>query len=222
MYYKHGGLITAPFNLYFANHFKHDHDYLPYPKLDSAFRNHIHIKNHWKEIREEVLKIYKDGQMKKIENDLFFRKISDSKWKRFYIKWYGPALEEACEKLPKTVSILENIPEIKSAMISVLEPGSIITPHIGPYRGVLRYHLGLLTPTDSDNCWIKVDGIKYSWHDGEDVLFDDTYVHEVQNNTDELRIILFCDVQRCLDDSISNSVLDMSSQIARVTTRDNK
>jgi aspartyl/asparaginyl beta-hydroxylase (cupin superfamily) len=55
----------------------------------------------------------------------------------------------------------------------------VITPHTGPANFVLRYHLGLVIPEDRDNCWIKLDDEKYSWKEGEDLLFDDTFTHEV-------------------------------------------
>jgi beta-hydroxylase len=61
----------------------------------------------------------------------------------------------------------------------------------------LRYHLGLSTP-NSDDCRIFVDGQIYAWRDGEDVMFDETYVHWVKNETPQTRVILFCDVERPL------------------------
>ena len=41
-----------------------------------------------------------------------------------------------------------------------------------------------------------VDGKDYFWEEGKSVLFDDTYLHEVQNNTDEMRIALLLDIKR--------------------------
>ena len=43
-----------------------------------------------------------------------------------------------------------------------------------------------------------MDGEPYSWRDGESVVFDETYVHEAYNKTQQNRIILFCDVERPL------------------------
>ena len=54
-----------------------------------------------------------------------------------------------------------------------------------------------MTP-NSDACRILVDGVPYAWRDGEGVLFDETYLHWVENDTDETRIVLFCDVERPL------------------------
>jgi beta-hydroxylase len=82
-------------------------------------------------------------------------------------------------------------------MFAELPPGGQLNPHRDPFAGSLRYHLGLITPND-DRCYIDVDGQRYSWRDGEGVIFDETYVHEAYNRTLENRIILFCDIERPL------------------------
>ncbi len=79
-------------------------------------------------------------------------------------------------------------------MFAMLPPGSTLTLHRDPYAGSLRYHLGLDTPND-DGCTIVVDGERYSWRDGEDVVFDETYLHWAENTTQKDRIILFCDIE---------------------------
>ncbi len=167
--------------------------------------------------RYSGMAVYKQDGMTKIKGDQFFGHIADDhKWKKYYIKWYGNILEDAYVKMPFTSKLIDSIPEIQSAMISVLEPGSVITPHVGPFRGAMRYHLGLSTPND-DNCCIKVDGIVYSWRDGEDILFDDTFIHEVKNNTNSPRFILFCDVKRPVNGCITKKILDWSCKIAKRT-----
>ena len=45
-------------------------------------------------------------------------------------------------------------------------------------------------------CYILVNGERYDWKEREDVLFDDTYKHEVWNKTDGRRVVLFLDVLR--------------------------
>jgi len=47
-------------------------------------------------------------------------------------------------------------------------------------------------------CRIFIDGQPYSWREGEDLLFDETYLHYAENTTSDDRIILFCDVERPL------------------------
>jgi beta-hydroxylase len=59
----------------------------------------------------------------------------------------------------------------------------------------LRYHLGLLTP-NSPKCFMTLDGVEHSWFDGEELLFDQSYLHSAVNQTDNIRVILFCDVEK--------------------------
>ena len=76
-----------------------------------------------------------------------------------------------------------------------LPDGSRLPRHRDPYAGSLRYHLGLITPND-DRCFIEVDGERYSWRDGEGVMFDETYLHYAENQSGQNRLILFCDIER--------------------------
>ena len=106
---------------------------------------------------------------------------------------------------PKTVELVSRIPNVKGAMFALLPGGSHLNPHRDPFAGSLRYHLGLSTP-NSDNCRIYVDGQPYAWRDGEDVMFDETYVHWVKNETDVTRVILFCDIERPLSSPLMTRI----------------
>jgi beta-hydroxylase len=90
-------------------------------------------------------------------------------------------------------------------MFAVLPPGSKLNAHRDPFAGSLRYHLGLSTP-NSDACRIYIDGDLYAWRDGEDIVFDETYVHSAANDTDQTRVILFCDVERPLHTPIMRGI----------------
>jgi len=157
------------------------------------FPNINKLRSAFSLIKEEAMTAFKLS--KPIKNDLFFRHLADDGWKRFYIKWYGPPDSLAIKECPNTVKLLESMPEVHLGMFSILMPGSRIPPHYGPTRMCLRYHLGISTP-NNEECNIKIGNNKYFWKDNEDVMFDDTYVHEVINNTNSPRIILFLDVER--------------------------
>jgi beta-hydroxylase len=90
-------------------------------------------------------------------------------------------------------------------MFALLPPGGKLNRHRDPFAGSLRYHLGLVTP-NSDACRIFVDGEPYSWRDGQDLLFDETYIHSAENATATTRIILFCDVERPLRTRLMQAV----------------
>jgi beta-hydroxylase len=158
------------------------------------------LRENWKMIREEALALNNEGRIKAADkyNDFGFNSFFRTGWKRFYLKWYDEPLPSAKAACPKTVELLESIPGIEGAMFATLGPNSRLVRHRDPYAGSLRYHLGLVTPTSPGECRIFVDGQSYTWHDGEDLLFDETYVHYAENTTNETRIILFCDVERPL------------------------
>ena len=68
----------------------------------------------------------------------------------------------------------------------------------------MRFMIPTHIPKDRKNVFLCVNGIKYSWKEGEGVLWDDTFVHKVYNNTDEVRVLIYMDVIRPLDnESIS-------------------
>lgn len=50
--------------------------------------------------------------------------------------------------------------------------------------------------TIRDECFIPVDEEDYSWRDGEDVIFDETFIHNAENNSRVDHLIFFCDVVR--------------------------
>ena len=153
------------------------------------------LTKNWKIFRDEALSSYKTYTT--IKNDMFFESIveKEEEWTKLYIKWHSDLDPIAMQKCPKSCKIIESLPDVKVAMFSVLAPGAKILPHCGPYKGCLRYHLGLSIP-DSSNCFININNKKYHWKDGEGILLDDTYEHWVENNTDKPRIILFCDIVR--------------------------
>ncbi|MFN2185168.1 MAG: aspartyl/asparaginyl beta-hydroxylase domain-containing protein [Anaerolineae bacterium] len=163
-----------------------------FPQLDL-------LRDHWKEIREEAAHLFDQGFIRAAEkkNDASFNSFFKQGWKRFYLKWYGEPLPSAEALCPRTVELLGRLPDVKAAMFALLPPGSKLNPHRDPFAGSLRYHLGLITP-NSEDCRIFVDGQMHAWRDGEDVVFDETYVHWAENRTDQTRVILFCDVVRPL------------------------
>jgi beta-hydroxylase len=158
------------------------------------------LRDNWQVIRDEALASFDAGRIKTSDgyNDWGFNSFFRNGWKRFYLKWYDDPLPSAERTCPRTVALLQSIPSIKGAMFATLSPGARLQTHRDPYAGSLRYHLGLVTPTHPGVCRIIVDDQEYSWRDGEDLMFDETYIHYAENTTDETRLILFCDVERPL------------------------
>ncbi|MCK9509768.1 MAG: aspartyl/asparaginyl beta-hydroxylase domain-containing protein [Pigmentiphaga sp.] len=170
------------------------------PFIDAApFPGLRILDDNWEIIRDEARALAEAQRIKAAEqnNDAGFNSFFKTGWKRFYLKWYDAQHPSAAEFCPQTVRLLRGIPEVKAAMFAVLPPGAKLNPHRDPFAGSLRYHLGLDTPND-DGCFIEVDGERYSWRDGQSVIFDETYIHWAENTTGQTRTILFCDIERPL------------------------
>lgn len=155
------------------------------------------LQDNWQTIRDEALNLDNLEKIKAAEknDDAGFNSFFKVGWKRFYLKWYEASHPSAAQYCPKTVALLKQIPEVKAAMFAELPPGGRLNEHRDPFAGSLRYHLGLVTP-NNDSCFIMVNNERYSWRDGESVMFDETYIHWAKNNSNVNRIILFCDVER--------------------------
>jgi beta-hydroxylase len=155
------------------------------------------LQENWPTIREEGLRLIELKKIKASEqnNDAGFNSFFKTGWKRFYLKWYDASHPSAERMCPQTYALLQGIPSVKAAMFAELPPGAKLNPHRDPFAGSMRYHLGLATPND-DRCFIEVDGQRYSWRDGQGVIFDETYIHWAENASDSDRLILFCDVER--------------------------
>ena len=196
--------LFAPYNLlmyaFSAAPAKPILDRRSFPQLDLLQAN-------WQTIRDEALHLTDAGHIRGTtkNNDASFNSFIKQGWKRFYLKWYGEPLASAQALCPKTVELLNSIPDIKAAMFATLAPNSKLNPHRDPFAGSLRYHLGLITPNSRD-CRIFVDGEEHAWGDGKDVVFDETFVHWVENKTDQTRVILFADVERPLTSPLMSSI----------------
>jgi aspartyl/asparaginyl beta-hydroxylase (cupin superfamily) len=113
--------------------------------------------------------------------------------------------------------ILQNLisdPDIFTASISILEPHVSIPAHRGYFKGFLRYQLCIETSDDDINKpYIICGGEKYTWKTGEGVLFDDVFLHQVVNNSNSRRIVLYFDVLR---NDISDELKTINKLMAKI------
>ena len=117
-------------------------------------------------------------------------------WKVFIFDAYGMKSEINRERCPETAKLIDAIPDLEVAFFSVLEPGAHLAAHRGAYKGLIRAHLGLVVPEPNEKVRMQVGNEMIHWHEGKVVLFDDTYRHEVWNDTDGVRVVLLIDVPR--------------------------
>lgn len=198
-YFLKPELLTLPFSklisLFVSNP--------PVVDKDKFFPEGKELEANWLQIRDELLEVLKDeSHIPKFHEVDGIQKFISAKdnvpWRVFGLKAFDKWIEPNIRKTPHTVELLKKIPNVSLAMFSILDAGKRIPRHFGFFRGVFRYHLGLMIPdtTRGGECYITCGGVRYDWKEGEGVLFDDTYTHEVWNKTDQKRVVLFLDVLR--------------------------
>jgi beta-hydroxylase len=173
------------------------------PVLDNAdFPWVPALEDNWQRIRTEL-----DAVLVNPEEIPAFHQISPDQqristgdsWKTYAFYVFGNRVDDNCAACPRTAGLLDGLPGLQNAWFSILAPRYHIPPHKGPTRAVIRCHLGLKVPAAREQCWLRVDQQVCHWDEGRCLVFDDTYEHEVKNDTDEVRVVLFLDFDRPMD-----------------------
>ena len=157
------------------------------------------LDHRWREIRIELESILEmRDSVPNIQDISREQEVlsTDEKWKTFFFYGCQTPITKNCNRCPITAELLADIPDIHTAMFSILAPGKHIPEHRGIYKVYIRYHLALIVPKARENCLITVNHQPRMWTEGESFIFDDTYVHEVRNDTEEERVVLIIDIER--------------------------
>src|SRR5262249_45664033 len=119
------------------------------------------------------------------------------RWSAFHLYKLGKRVEENAVKAPRTMKVLEGVPQpdqpgrTPAVMFSLLKPKTRIPPHTGVPNARVVTHLPLIVPED---CGFRVGNDTRQWVPGRAWVFDDTIEHEAWNNSDKLRVVLIFDV----------------------------
>jgi aspartyl/asparaginyl beta-hydroxylase (cupin superfamily) len=157
------------------------------------------VERAWPKVRAEL-----DAVMPRREQMPAFQDIlkeveliqRDDQWKTFFLSGIGMDCSENARHCPETMRVLRMIPNAKTAFFSILSPRKHIPAHRGAYNGLLRLHLGLQVPEPNHKVRLRIGNQIRHWHEGEAMIFDDTFDHEVWNDTDHYRVVLFVDFAR--------------------------
>lgn len=159
------------------------------------------VRNNWEIIRNEALAILRDetqaGFTKENEN------LADTgRWAQFELYRQGFKNDKNCLRAPFTCALIDSIPDIKlnrrgQVKFSVMYAGTHAFAHSGPTNCRLRAHLGLSIPNakSQPKNWtgLRVADKFVTWNEGEMFIFDDSFDHEVWNESDE-RLVLIMDM----------------------------
>jgi aspartyl/asparaginyl beta-hydroxylase (cupin superfamily) len=116
-------------------------------------------------------------------------------WEVFILYERGRRHDERCRSFPTVCEIVERHRTVRSLAgliyFSRLGPHSRVAPHSGPTNMRLRAHLGIEVPPQ---CGIRVGATSATWHEAKCIVFDDSFAHEVWNESDRERIVLVVDL----------------------------
>jgi Aspartyl/Asparaginyl beta-hydroxylase len=171
-----------------------------------------HLDAHW----ESILKEYNDASStlaSDYQTDTEHHILHEGKWDWHSYMTKGVVVNDQkatfLEKFPVTASILHELRRSNQlfegtpfgyAFFSTLHSHSKIKAHTAPMNFRLRIHLPLSVPLSASDgsqrpaCGIRVGNAVREWTTGKSLVLDDSYEHEVWNDTAERRVLLLVDV----------------------------
>jgi hypothetical protein len=157
------GLIAQPWHD--VQEFGQGFDILKSPKtLDTLRKEFTQIYNH-------PLSVWKKNQ------------VPSGEWQVFHLVNQGQKVQQNCDICPNSWLLLKSLPlycmlhnVFGNTSFSVVKPGCHISPHCGPTNIRLRCHVPLFVP---DHCNMRVGTTTKEWIEGECMIFDDSFEHEV-------------------------------------------
>jgi aspartate beta-hydroxylase len=176
------------------------------PILDAArrFPDHRSFVAAWPYLREEALALARDlgavprfHELMSAQSDI---SVGDQRdWRMFVVKAYGVPLRQNLAHCPRLSELIAKSPDVLSATFSFLAPYKHIPEHRGPFRGILRFYLGLSVPCTAEGLpatELVIDGTSHRIPEGDYLLWDDTFPHEVRHCSPLPRIALLLDIRR--------------------------
>lgn len=164
------------------------------------------LEDNWQVIRQELDQVLEYADALPNFQDISPRQkriAGDNLWKTYFFCAFDYVAKGNCDRCPQTWELIKDIPGLKVAFFSILAPGKHIPEHRGKHKGLVRYHLGLRVPEPQEKCRIRVNGQITHWEEGKSLIFDDTFYHEVWNETNGYRAVLFLDIARPLRPPLS-------------------
>lgn len=139
-------------------------------------------------------------------------------WDAKFFYRHGQRYDDTHELCPKTSQVLSNLPLVHiqdhspEVCFSILRPGAHLLPHRGVTNSRSVLHMGLEIPP---HCALNVVDIEeLHWQPGKVFAFDDNYLHEAWNRSDQSRYVLLADIWNpFLTDSERLAITDFVERI---------
>lgn len=142
------------------------------PVLDMrAFAWTQRLRDEWQAVRDEAVGLY------------LVTGSCGGLWER------GRAVADTVARCPATARLLQAVPGLDSAGFQVLKPGEQLPARRGDTKALISCHLGLVVPRNGD-ARMRIRDRVVRWAEGQTLVFDDSYEHQLCNDSDDDRVVL--------------------------------
>lgn len=171
-----------------------------YPGKYSAIEN-IEGNKCYDEIMQNMANI-RQVCTKLIEDKSYFEQFFDKrelnatgKWQSIPIMSWGLMHKKNSKLFAELLSFF-TCSAISSVSVSMLPAHTEIPFHIGDTNAIVRNHLSILLPKETNMCFFEIDNRKHSWTYNSILSFTDSYRHRACNFSSEDRIVIIFDIVR--------------------------
>ena len=118
-------------------------------------------------------------------------------WTVYLFNHMGVDVESVRHACPRTAAVLRSLPRQCAVypwgdmLFSAMGAHSRLQPHCSIDNLRVRLHLGITVP---EGCGIRVGSETRRWVEGQCLVFEDSFEHEVWNSSDARRIVLIADL----------------------------
>ncbi|XP_049309752.1 tanabin isoform X3 [Bactrocera dorsalis] len=163
-------------------------------KAETTYAEYLNkLELNWQAIRDEALSLLsrRGNYLDEAES------LRDTgNWQQYELYSRGQRRVKNCQKAPITCGLIEKFTAAAGCRrgqvkFSIMQPGTHVHAHCGPTNCRLRAHLGLVVPKGPR---LRVAEEERTWKEGEFLIFDDSFEHEVWHNGTSLRLVLIVDV----------------------------
>lgn len=152
------------------------------------------LAQNWLGIRAEAEQLLVPGGDHFVAETEMLRDRGD--WRQYELFARGRRVAANCARAPLTCKIIDGFAAARTCTrgqvkFSVMQPGTHVWPHCGPTNCRLRAHLGLRVPRQT---FLRVASRWRTWREGEWLIFDDSFEHEVWHNGTTPRLVLIVDM----------------------------
>lgn len=164
----------------------------------SKFEAAVALEENYESIRQEFERVVLSGRLKFHPQSPGGPRetVATGAWKIFELFSSGRRNHRNASEAPITSGIIEGFQDIIThphglVYFSVVGGGVRIKSHFGPTNTRLRIHLGLSVPPGAK---IRAGPETHNWENGKCLVFDDSWIHEVVNESPMGRGVLIVDI----------------------------